>query len=211
VAGHGTARLVRQGRPTASEQGQVDARLLDAARDVFIERGYAAATIDAIVERAQTSKRTVYSRFGDKAALFEAVVLDVIKRRFEPAEAIVRETASNSALGLRDRLLQIGHTFFDAAVSPISIALNSMIVSQADTPPLLAAQLQTEGHDRAIAIVRDLLEEAGATRANVAAEAFYSLFVLAPIQSHQITKAGQKIDFAEAIDFFLAGSGISIE
>lgn len=51
-----------------------DGELLDAARAVFAERGYAQATMGLIAERADSTKPTLYAHFGDKAALFRATV-----------------------------------------------------------------------------------------------------------------------------------------
>jgi AcrR family transcriptional regulator len=39
---------------------------------VFLEHGYAGATIELVVARAGASKATVYSFFGDKEGLFTA-------------------------------------------------------------------------------------------------------------------------------------------
>jgi AcrR family transcriptional regulator len=41
--------------------------ILDAATDVFVERGYIAATVEDIIERAGTSRRTFYAHFRSKA------------------------------------------------------------------------------------------------------------------------------------------------
>jgi AcrR family transcriptional regulator len=43
-------------------------RVVDAARDLFIEHGYAGATIDAIAERAGVSRKTVFTSIGGKPA-----------------------------------------------------------------------------------------------------------------------------------------------
>lgn len=48
--------------------------ILDAAVEVFTENGYAAASMDAIAAAAGVSKQTVYHHFGNKTALFEAVI-----------------------------------------------------------------------------------------------------------------------------------------
>jgi len=48
--------------------------LLEAARRVFLDRGYAAATLEAICEEAGFSKGVVYSQFGGKADLFLALL-----------------------------------------------------------------------------------------------------------------------------------------
>jgi len=49
-------------------------RVLDAARELFIERGYIATTIVAIADRADVSPETVYARFGSKRALLAQLV-----------------------------------------------------------------------------------------------------------------------------------------
>ncbi len=62
-----SARRSPAARPTDDE-------LLDAARAVFAERGYAQATMGLIADRADSTKPTLYAHFGDKAALFRATV-----------------------------------------------------------------------------------------------------------------------------------------
>ena len=57
AVGKSKAASRRKGRCPLPERRQA---LLDAARDVFLEKGYANATIDAVVERAGGSKATVY-------------------------------------------------------------------------------------------------------------------------------------------------------
>jgi AcrR family transcriptional regulator len=49
-------------------------RVLDAARDLFIERGFVATTIDAIAERADVSPETIYATFGNKRSILAEVV-----------------------------------------------------------------------------------------------------------------------------------------
>jgi len=48
-------------------------RIVDAARALMAERGWAATTIDAIAERAGVATATVYSAFGNKLAIIEAM------------------------------------------------------------------------------------------------------------------------------------------
>jgi len=65
---------VRFGRPPKELAGEVDARILDAARKTFLERGFEGASIDEIAEVARSGKATIYARFRDKRALFTEVV-----------------------------------------------------------------------------------------------------------------------------------------
>jgi AcrR family transcriptional regulator len=48
-------------------------KVLGAARDLFLRRGYFGATIEAIAQRAEVSPQTVYNVVGGKAALLKAV------------------------------------------------------------------------------------------------------------------------------------------
>jgi AcrR family transcriptional regulator len=56
--------------PRAERRSQ----LLEVSRGVFAERGFEAATLEEIAERAGVSRPIVYGHFGDKQRLFEAVV-----------------------------------------------------------------------------------------------------------------------------------------
>jgi AcrR family transcriptional regulator len=61
--------------PRRREQAMATRRaILDAARALFIERGYVATTIDAIAASATVSPETVYSTFGTKGSLLSALV-----------------------------------------------------------------------------------------------------------------------------------------
>ena len=61
-------------------------RLLDAARDCFAERGYAATTLRDIARRAELTQPLIHHYFGSKQALFEAV-LDHAFDQYEEAQA----------------------------------------------------------------------------------------------------------------------------
>ena len=58
----------------------VTERLLEAARDEFLEKGYENASLRTIAERAGSSKGAIYVRYPDKAALYAAVVDPVIDK-----------------------------------------------------------------------------------------------------------------------------------
>jgi AcrR family transcriptional regulator len=65
----------------AEQNDRNRALLLDAARRVFLERGYYAATLDLIADEAGFSKGAVYSRFASKADMFLALLEDRIAER----------------------------------------------------------------------------------------------------------------------------------
>ena len=67
----GVATSRKLGRPTREQAQQLQAQLLDQALDIFLDRGFEQTTMDAIAVSAGMSKRTMYLRYEDKAALFK--------------------------------------------------------------------------------------------------------------------------------------------
>lgn len=57
--------------------------ILKGAMQEFLKHGYAAASMDKIAKAAGVSKATVYSHFGDKEKLFNAVIQDLAKDKFQ--------------------------------------------------------------------------------------------------------------------------------
>jgi AcrR family transcriptional regulator len=75
---------LRQAQTALTEQ-----RIIAAATELFLADGYVATTLEAVARRARVGARTVYVRFGTKAALFKRVI-DI---------AIVGATQSVDVLG----------------------------------------------------------------------------------------------------------------
>jgi len=67
----------RRGRPRDPERFR---RIMEAARNHFYVHGLERASVDAIAAEAGVSKMTIYSNFGSKEGLFEAVVQDRTER-----------------------------------------------------------------------------------------------------------------------------------
>ena len=96
-------------RLTRTERsGRNRARVLEAARRVFLERGYHGATLEQIAAEAGFTKGVVYSQFDSKADLFLALLelriaeraLENVERRRGPGR---RRGASPSLLEHRSR------------------------------------------------------------------------------------------------------------
>src|SRR5215813_3356029 len=97
---------VRLGRPPKELAGAVEERILEAARRVFLERGFEGASIEEIAEVARSGKPTIYARFPDKRALFTAVVTRNIVGHIEqfhgdvPASGSIEERLAGAGLAL---------------------------------------------------------------------------------------------------------------
>ena len=90
----------------AARVAQTELRILEAARDLFLDRGYLTTTLADVAERAGVAARTVYVRFGTKAAVFKRVVDVALVGDTAPVDLAHRPGAvrSMSAATLEERI-----------------------------------------------------------------------------------------------------------
>ena len=125
---------VRFGRPPKELAGEVDARILDAARKVFLEHGFEGASIEEIAEVARSGKPTIYARFRDKRALFtEVVTRDILSR--------ITEFTSEVSTGatIEERLRSAAITLLHWGLDSDRIGLMRLAIAEARRFPDLAA------------------------------------------------------------------------
>ena len=84
-------------------------RVLDAASELFYERGIHAVGVDTIADAAGVTKKTLYDRFGSK----EALVVSYLQHRDERWRTHVADHLARVPDPGTDRILAI----FDAAIS----------------------------------------------------------------------------------------------
>jgi AcrR family transcriptional regulator len=72
--------------------------LLEAARRVFVERGFQATTLDEVAEQAGYTKGAVYSAFESKADLFLAIFEERTRRRAGEVAAMGERASSLAEL-----------------------------------------------------------------------------------------------------------------
>ena len=133
---------VRFGRPPKELAGEVDARILDAARKVFLQRGFEGASIDEIAEVARSGKPTIYARFRDKRALFTAVVTrDILVRITEFKSEVPTGTT------IEERLTSAASTLVHWGLNSDRIGLLRMAVAEARRFPDLASTVSRTTRD----------------------------------------------------------------
>jgi len=116
---------VRVGRPPRAMAGEVDDRILDAARRLFLERGLGGASIDEIARLARAGKPTIYARFPTKKALFMAVVM-----RNAAQNAARAESRSPAGASIEERLVNVGIGVFDRFIDSNAIDLMRLAVGE---------------------------------------------------------------------------------
>jgi AcrR family transcriptional regulator len=128
--------------------------LIQAALDVFVEKGYAATRLDEVAKRAGVSKGTVYLYFANKEELFKAVVRDSIVANIASAEEFAdsyQGPTSELLRGLMKRWWQnVGATSF--------AAIPKIIVSEAGNFPELAKFYHEEVYRRGERVTTQILQ-----------------------------------------------------
>jgi AcrR family transcriptional regulator len=129
--------------------------LLEAAAEVFFEQGYAATSIDAIIERAGGSKRNIYNEFGNKEGLFLAIIT-------ENADKVLSTLAMEEIEGhdLRVTLTAFGERLMGGYMSPTLIGIYRMAVTEANRFPDLVKSFYKQGPGRATSQLAGVLEGA---------------------------------------------------
>ncbi len=129
------------------------AELIEAAVEVFAEKGFAAARLEEVARRAGVSKGTAYLYFPNKEALFKAAVHEVVVTRIAMGERDVEEWQGSSEELLRHMLEQ-----WASVVRSRQGGLLKLIVAEAGNFPELAAWYHQEvaerGHRLFCAVLR---------------------------------------------------------
>ncbi len=173
----------RGGRPTKRAAIERDLRLLDAATELFLERGFDATSIDAVAEAARVSKPTVYARYHDKRGLFEAVLKREIGRWLAPlATAAEFPCNGTSKASFEKQLTGLGRQLIALSSSSGAKAVTRILAAQATNFPELGELAFRDGWSRLVSRVANLFDQMvdhGLVRmdATIAADAYLNIVV----------------------------------
>ena len=217
--GKGSRRApVRLGRPPKELEGQVDERILDAARKIFVGRGFDGASMDEIAVAARAGKPTIYARFGDKRALFTAVVTrDVLSR--------IAQFNSETPTGgtIEGRLARVAIAMLHWTLENERMALMRLAIAEAQRFPDLASTVSRAARQLSTEVAARFLGEMAqsgelATLPAFAAEClattarFFLDLVIVPMLlrglfEHKVETLEAEIGphVARSVAFFLAG------
>ena len=149
----------REGAARQARTRRTRAAVVESARTLFLERGYAATTIEAISEHSDTPQATVYRLFSSKLGILKAV-LDVSVAGDDEAVAMVdrpqvRELLSNQ--DPKDQLAGFAAIVRDvlSRVGPVHRILADAARSDEDAASLLA-EMARQRHDGQHRVARSL-------------------------------------------------------
>jgi TetR/AcrR family fatty acid metabolism transcriptional regulator len=132
-------------------------RIVRSAVAVFARKGYHRATVDDIVRESGTSKGAVYHHFGNKEALFVALVDDFAARLAGAVAAAIEQ--SHGAVGKIEAGLRAGLETFAAHRDLAHIIL----LESTSVGPAYQAK-RAEIHGRFAALIQGYLDQAVAER-----------------------------------------------
>lgn len=143
----------KRGRPPKGIAGDTQARILDAAQQLFIEKGYRSTSIDEISENAPASKPTIYAHFAGKDALFAAVVARTI------SELTDWEGFTPEGRAIQDKLASLGTAIVERAIAELLGILRATI-AEAPQFPDLSRSVHEAARDRSARSMSQLLNDA---------------------------------------------------
>lgn len=198
----------------ASPEPEKRRQILDGAREVFLARGFDAASMGDIAAAAGVSKGTLYVYFENKQKLFAALIAEQCRQTAE--RAFVLDAVDQDA---RAALTKLGKSFIDGLTRPQHVATIRIVTAVAGKLPELGRIFLDSGPRAGAARLSDWLRakiargELKISDVELAAWQFLSLCqgpVLAPmILGGEQRPSNARIDqvVASAVDAFFAAYG----
>ncbi|MBI1361141.1 MAG: TetR family transcriptional regulator [Alphaproteobacteria bacterium] len=146
------------GQATTKPLSARDARreaILDVARDVFLEEGYAAASMSTIAARVGGSKATLYNYFRSKEELFEAYV----RRHCAWQQGEIFALAADEE-DIGTALTRLGKSYLRMVMSDYNLRHFRMITAEAERSPEIGQAFYQSGPESGAALLAGFLEDA---------------------------------------------------
>ncbi len=152
-----TDTLIHPAEQAPKRERRKEARpgeLLDAALDLFVEKGFSATRVEEVAARAGVSKGTLFLYFQSKEDLFKAVVRENIANKF-PAwqEEFVTFEGTSSDM-LRYALV----SWWERIGKTRASGITKLVMSEAQNFPEIAAFYQEEVIKPGNAMIHSILE-----------------------------------------------------
>ena len=138
-------------------------QILDAAQQVFAQKGFEGASIKDLAKAAKISPGLLYWYFKDKTDLFASL----ISERIEEAFGTLLPESVSFDLPPDEFLPQFGHFYIDLFEPPMNAALFKLMVANAQSFPSAVKQVRSNVIGRVLSTLQSYFEhqiEAGRMR-----------------------------------------------
>ncbi len=125
-----------------SDRAQRRDMILDAAVIILAEKGYRDTTMSDVARHVSASKETLYSWFGSKSGLFQAV----IRRNADTVRAVLEAHLVGDA-PLEEALTHVGQALARLLLGDSAVAINRAAIAEARSEPVLARILVKAGRE----------------------------------------------------------------
>ena len=132
-------------------------RILDAARVTFLAEGFD-VSMDVVAAAAGTTKVTVYKHFGNKEALFVAVIDAELDRALDEPDRLVASRLARSS-DLRECLVSACRAWVAGIAAPDMISLRNLVVGESRRFPGLGQAWRERGPLRFHPVIADALRQ----------------------------------------------------
>jgi AcrR family transcriptional regulator len=183
---------------------------LQAAREVFLELGYEAASVNDVVRLAGGSLATLYAQFGNKEGLFLAFMQDQHDRFARE----MRPPGDMDGLPLEQALQVVGEHFLRRLLQRDSLAFFRVMVSEGRKLPLhMRRYFASGGSNLIFEELSKQLQQAGLSEADAGESVTYFIellrskhhFQALSDENYAIPDAELKAHVARAVRFLLNG------
>ncbi len=191
--------------------------ILDAAASLFLDRGYAATSMDDVAAEAAVAKQTVYAHFESKEVLFESMVRDMTGA---PGDAVQRGMNDEFDGDLEAHLIAYGNRLIEIVRTPELMRLRRLVIGEVQRFGELGEVVYASGPGRAIGALAETfaqLHARGLLRApdpKIAASHFNWLVMAEPLSRSMLLgddalpgRAALRRHVKEAVRIFLAAYG----
>ncbi|WP_347988965.1 TetR/AcrR family transcriptional regulator [Methylomonas sp. AM2-LC] len=138
--------MIRCGRPCKGDEQLSRDRLLDSAKQLFLEYGYGNLSMEVMAKEARVSLRTIYNQFDGKAGIFGALIkrcsdqfIDSLPCDGSPEEA----------------LTSFARVFLFRMTRPDAFRIRAILIGESARFPDLAFQYYEHGPRRTLAYLTE--------------------------------------------------------
>jgi AcrR family transcriptional regulator len=117
--------------------------ILNAARELFLEKGFAGASMDDVAMRAGVSKQTVYAHFSDKQRLFTELIEADVGQIEQPQHPLAATMAQSEDLAADLRAYARWH--LSHVMQAHLLRMRRMLIGEAERFPQLAQSWYANG------------------------------------------------------------------